>query len=76
MSSKQRTFQQNPDDFLLETNFDDDGTSTRAYNKGNDNINNGGNNIEMINRRRSNMSIDRYSMGSVHSKKGKKLITV
>lgn len=53
------------EEILLETNFDDDGTTTRAYN----------NNATPSNRRRnqyrSEMSIDRFSEASLHGNKYK-----
>lgn len=52
-----------PVDFLLETNFDDDGAETRAYNN---------NNPTQRNNRRSMISVDRYSENvSIHGR-GKK----
>lgn len=47
------------EEILLETNFDDDGTTTRAYNN-NQNPN------RRRNQYRSEMSIDRFSEASLH----------
>lgn len=55
-----------PVDFLLETNFDDDGAETRAYN-----------NNPPRNNRRSMISVDRYSENvSIHGggKKGASIL--
>lgn len=66
MASRNRN-SENRDDFLLETNFDDDGALTRAHfntTSSRNNVNNG--NFSSLNRPqprpyRSNYSIDRYS---------------
>ena len=55
---------ENRDDFLLETNFDDDGALTRAHlNAGSRNNLNNGSSLNRPQPRayRSNYSIDRYS---------------
>lgn len=49
------------EEILLETNFDDDGTITRAYNNNNSNPPN-----RRRNQYRSEMSIDRFSEASLH----------
>lgn len=59
MNSRNRDQIRDPrEEILLETNFDDDGTITRAYN------NNNGNRRRSIHR--SDYSIDRYSESSLH----------
>lgn len=50
------------EEILLETNFDDDGTTTRAYNQ-NSNLGQ-----PQMNRRRSEYSIDRYSDNTMHGR--------
>lgn len=60
MGSRNRNLTEQRDDFLLETNFDDDGALTRAHFNNNNNRNS--NNIESRPRPyRSTVSIDRYS---------------
>lgn len=60
MGSRNRNSTEQRDDFLLETNFDDDGALTRAH--FNNNRNSNGNTAETRPRAyRSNYSIDRYS---------------
>lgn len=65
---------ENRDEFLLETNFDDDGALTRAH-FNNTNNRNGDNNGSSLNRPqprpyRSNYSIDRYSDAGRSYKEG------
>ncbi|XP_065073637.1 neuronal membrane glycoprotein M6-a isoform X1 [Ochlerotatus camptorhynchus] len=86
MGSRNRVpSQQIRDDFLLETNFDDDGTLTRAYNTLNNGNQNGQNNgaresgqplqQRALSRRsltyRSNLSVDRYSDNTIHGRRSK-----
>ncbi|CAO1435118.1 unnamed protein product [Diamesa serratosioi] len=66
MATRNRNPNDQRDDFLLETNFDDDGALTRVYNSNNNNTsrlaNSGGNSEKFRSRAyRSNVSIDRYS---------------
>lgn len=77
MATRNRNSNDQRDDFLLETNFDDDGALTRAYNSNNNNNNNhrlansGGNSDNFRPRAyRSNVSIDRYSDAARSTKKG------
>lgn len=75
MANRNRNSNDQRDDFLLETNFDDDGALTRAYNSNNNNNNrmaNSGGNYENSRPRayRSNVSIDRYSDAARSTKKG------
>lgn len=52
------------EDILLETNFDEDGALTRAYNQ-----NQNGSSIHQMNRRRpSDHSLDRYSDNTMHGR--------
>lgn len=60
MSSRNRNSEPR-DNFLLETNFDDDGALTRAHFNNNSNINNNGSSLNRPRPYRSNYSIDRYS---------------
>ncbi|XP_058828689.1 neuronal membrane glycoprotein M6-a isoform X2 [Topomyia yanbarensis] len=85
MGSRNRVpSQQIRDDFLLETNFDDDGTLTRAYNTLNNQNGPHGNREagqypqpqqHSISRRslayRSNLSVDRYSDNTIHGRRSK-----
>lgn len=89
MGSRNRVpSQQIRDDFLLETNFDDDGTLTRAYNTLNNGNQNGQNNVaresagqplqqRALSRRSmtypSNLSVDRYSDNTIHGRRSKGL---
>lgn len=52
------------EDILLETNFDEDGALTRAYNQ-----NAGGNGLQVNRRRNSAYSIDRYSDNTMHGRR-------
>lgn len=80
MATKNRNTNVNQrDDFLLETNFDDDEALTRVYNNNNHNNNiynnrlaNTGGNSENFRPRayHSNVSIDRYSDAARSTKKG------
>jgi hypothetical protein len=69
MATRNRIPSQNRDDFLLETNFDEDGALTKAYNQLNENPD-----TTTVNRTRmarSNVSIDRYSdMDGTRRRKG------
>lgn len=65
MESRNRDRIRDPrEEILLESNFDDEGVTTHAYNSG------GGTNNSAANRRRSQyrseISIDRFSEGSLH----------
>lgn len=75
MGTRNRNSNDQRDDFLLETNFDDDGALTRAYNNNSNNNNrlaNSGGNSENTRPRayRSNVSIDRYSDAARSTRKG------
>lgn len=62
MESKNRDRIRDPrEEILLETNFDEDGIMTRAYN----------NNSTNHRRYRSDMSVDRYSESSLHGNRYK-----
>lgn len=62
MDSKNRDRIRDPrEEILLETNFDEDGIMTRAYN----------NNSTNQRRYRSDMSVDRYSESSLHGNRYK-----
>lgn len=62
MGSRNRNLSEQRDDFLLETNFDDDGALTRAhFNTGRVPNNNGATAEARPRAYRSNYSIDRYS---------------
>lgn len=64
MDSRRRDQIRDPrEEILLETNFDDDGTITRAYNNNNQNANPSN---RRRNQYRSEMSIDRFSEASLH----------
>lgn len=63
MSSNRDRIRDPREEILLETNFDDGGVMTRAYNNNNPNPNN-----TNSHRRRSDLSIDRYSEYSIHGK--------
>lgn len=61
MGSRNRNSSEQRDNFLLETNFDDDGALTRAHFDNNRISNNGGMTETRPRAYRSNYSIDRYS---------------
>lgn len=61
MGTRNRNSTEQRDDFLLETNFDDDGALTRAHFNNNRISNNGGAAESRPRAYRSNYSIDRYS---------------
>lgn len=61
MGSRNRNSTEQRDNFLLETNFDDDGALTRAHFDNNRISNNGGTAETRPRAYRSNYSIDRYS---------------
>lgn len=61
MGSRNRNSSEQRDNFLLETNFDDDGALTRAHFDNNRISNNGGTLETRPRAYRSNYSIDRYS---------------
>lgn len=61
MGSRNRNLTEQRDDFLLETNFDDDGALTRAHFNNNRISNNSGMAETRPRAYRSNYSIDRYS---------------
>lgn len=61
MGSRNRNVTEQRDDFLLETNFDDDGALTRAHFNNNRVSNNSGMAETRPRPYRSNYSIDRYS---------------
>jgi hypothetical protein len=71
MASRNRNSEQR-DNFLLETNFDDDGTLTRAHfnTNNNSNIINNGSTLNRPRPYRSNYSIDRYSDAGKAYKEG------
>ena len=75
MESRNRERIRDPrEDILLETNFDEDGALTRAYN--NNNPNSTLNRNRRISAYRSDRSIDRFSEGSLHGnnyRKGNKI---
>lgn len=68
MASRNRNSEQR-DNFLLETNFDDDGALTRAHFNTNQNV---GLNANKPRPYRSNYSIDRYSDAAKSYKEGEK----
>lgn len=61
MASRNRNLTEQRDDFLLETNFDDDGALTRAHFNNNRISNNSATAESRPRAYRSNYSIDRYS---------------
>ena len=61
MGSRNRNSTEQREDFLLETNFDDDGALTRAHFNNNRVLNNSGAAETRPRAYRSNYSIDRYS---------------
>lgn len=76
MNSRNRDHIRDPrEDVLLETNFDDDGILTRAYNNNNNTVHQNGymNNRDGGRRSlyRSDPSMDRFSEGSLHGRKSR-----
>lgn len=73
MATRNRNSEQR-DNFLLETNFDDDQTLTRAHFNTNDQnpIYNNGSSLNRPRPYRSNYSIDRYSDAAKSYKEGEK----
>lgn len=72
MGSRNRNLTEQRDDFLLETNFDDDGALTRAHFNNNRISNNSGMAETRPRPYRSNYSIDRYSDAAKSYKGGQK----
>lgn len=70
MASRNRNSTEQRDDFLLETNFDDDGALTRAHFNNNRISNNSGAAGTRPQAYRSNYSIDRYSDAAKSYKEG------
>lgn len=70
MASRNRQLSEQRDDFLLETNFDDDGALTRAHFNNNRISNNSAAPEPRPRAYRSNYSIDRYSDAGRSHKEG------
>jgi hypothetical protein len=74
MGSRNRNLSEQRDDFLLETNFDDDGALTRAH-YSNNRISSNHNTAETRPRAyRSNYSIDRYSDAAKSYREGQQKV--
>lgn len=74
MGTRNRNLTEQRDDFLLETNFDDDGALTRAHFNNHRVSNNSAAAAERPRAYRSNYSIDRYSDAGKSYREGQKTV--